>query len=176
MINSETRSIIAFNISSVDVISFSSLPTQTATEAKTSDEISTITGSDAVEQASHSTPSSSPLLDSDYMEVPVVGLPGPAFTAIHSSALFSISTSVLVSISLLVFLCTCRRRRRQKMGKQQQSEETGKSLTSFRGFSRSMTADSCLEESTKVESAVDNSDDNNSNEVAASNSTTTPGR
>jgi hypothetical protein len=159
MINSQIYSAI-FNISSADVIGFSPLPTRILTEGNSSDEIAISTESDAVEHISPPTSwsllPSSPPQDSDYMEVPVVGLPGSDFTIIHSSALFSISTSVFVSTSLLIFLCSCGRK--WGLQKQQQSEEVG-TLSSSRGFVRTATADRCWEGSTNVESTADNSDD-----------------
>jgi hypothetical protein len=64
---------------------------------------------------------------SDYIEIPVVGLPGPIFTVLHSIALCGLSTSIVVSISLLVYLCTCRRK--EKAHKQQPNEfKTPKSM------------------------------------------------
>jgi len=38
-------------------------------------------------------------------ELPVIGLPGPLFTVIHAAALFSLSTTVIVSSTLIIYLC-----------------------------------------------------------------------
>lgn len=41
--------------------------------------------------------------------LPVIGLPGPMFTVIHSAALFSLTTTIVISVALLVWLCACRK-------------------------------------------------------------------
>jgi hypothetical protein len=59
---------------------------------------------------------------SDTVNLPLIGLPGPLFTIIHGLALLSLLTTVLVSIFLLVFLCS--RDRKQVGGhRQRQTEE-----------------------------------------------------
>lgn len=55
---------------------------------------------------------------------PVIGLPGPFFTLIHGVALFSLSTTILVTCSLLVFLCACRKERRHQQKKQKHFKDS----------------------------------------------------
>lgn len=58
---------------------------------------------------SSSTPSSASEAGADAV-FPMLDLPGPLFTLIHGVALFSLSITVLVTCSLLVFLCACRKK------------------------------------------------------------------
>jgi hypothetical protein len=112
----------------------------------------------AIEQVSNlSLPSPEQSPDSDYMEVPVVGLPGPTFMIIHSSALFSITSSVLVSASLLVFLCACRGKQRLRI--QPQSDEIGTSQSMISVLSRQGTTGGLSGATSTVESPVDSCDD-----------------
>lgn len=45
----------------------------------------------------------------DDFVLPVIGLPGPMFTVIHGAALFSLTTTIVISVVLLVWLCACRK-------------------------------------------------------------------
>ena len=99
-----------------------------------------------------SLPPADPPPDSDYMEVPVVGLPGPTFMIIHTSALISISSSVLVSTSLLIYLCTCSRRRTFGI----QSDETATSQSTISVITRQGATGGQSGSTSKVESPVDN--------------------
>jgi hypothetical protein len=57
--------------------------------------------------------------------LPVVGLPGPMFTVIHVVALCSLSVTVLISSSLLVYLCVTSNRNRDRRFKQPCSSQSG---------------------------------------------------
>jgi hypothetical protein len=125
--NTETRW-VEFNNTSTDAVNASSSSLLTATESTLCVNDANYITEAAPKEIDQSTSGSlslpnQQLLDSDYREVPVVGLPGPVFTILHSSALCSISTSIVVSVLLLIFLCACRRK--QKPRKQQlDNEET----------------------------------------------------
>lgn len=53
---------------------------------------------------------SSAVSDDGYIDIPVVGLNTPLFSIIHSIALSSLAITMFVSISLIIYLCTCGRR------------------------------------------------------------------
>jgi hypothetical protein len=112
-----------FSVSAFGITDKSSPLKMTATEKISRANGSSLTTGDTTDDHSTSGTFSTltPPFDSDYIEIPVVGLPGPVFTLIHSAALTGLSTSILVSISLLVYLCSCRRS--QKKRKQQQPKK-----------------------------------------------------
>jgi len=62
---------------------------------------------------------------SEYMDVPVIGLGTPLFNTIHVTAFISLTTSALVSIALLIFLCNCTRSNKMSAGKLRGSRSEG---------------------------------------------------
>jgi hypothetical protein len=150
MTTSESQSSTGFPIDITQSLSSSSLKS-TIIEAIFRVSGNSFTSSNgAVEQLELSTYKATP--PSDYMEIPVVGLPGPIFTIIHSVALCGLSTSILVSVSLLIYLCTCRRK--EKARKRQQPKD---SKSTGSGPGRQGAAGNRLDGSsgTKVESSLD---------------------
>jgi hypothetical protein len=164
-----------FNISSADVNSDATSSNVMATEKinllNVSGVDSFMTHVTGVQQSDPPTSGTlSPLSqpsDSDYIEIPVVGLPGEVFTIIHGAALFSISTSILVSISLLIVLCACRKKK--KRHRNLQSEDPRTSQSTLNGPSRQAVANNravgsdgtrSKSDAYKIETSIDDSDDN----------------
>jgi hypothetical protein len=130
--------------------------------------VSGISSDDAFQQIDTSTSNTvypmTPLVDSEYATISVVGLPGPVFTIIHTTALSSISISIVVSVSLLIFLCACRKKR--KFREHLESEDQRASQTTASGPGRQAVAGSSLGESSGTSPKVDTyriADDRNSN-------------
>ena len=58
--------------------------------------------------------------------LPVIGLPGPTFIVIHGVALFSLTTTVLISISLIVYMCAFRKSIDHHHHQSDQSQQSAK--------------------------------------------------
>lgn len=108
--------------------------------------------------------------------VPVVGYPGPVFSAIHVSALVTLSVSTLVLIGLFLHLCGCRRLIGGGAGRRIARNDTsnGKSSSTTSGMHTRRCADTSTSTSTtdidaKIEERGENrSGKNNSSAKSAS--------
>ena len=128
-----------------------------------------------------STPLISALSTSDTEnEVVLIGWPGPMFYAIHGVALCCLSTTILISLCLLIFVCLCRNKGNNSHNETNQQKkragQQGIDVTSSDGDSLSTSQTTSTTTTTTDERTVNSSEtnkaENRSKMVAARYSTT----